>query len=381
MEFDPVLDGHAPSTFAFVDPTGLSTCDWTPKGARPAPWQDLYGRMAKNRGSVFVCPPEWVMTPGVFRSHCSTASGAIAPLNLSLLGTGAVASLACTGLALNEAQHGAALAFMLIAIAIISMLAGHFISTRHSRDVLAARNLDQVVEVTDPTRNLRSLAAMTTDELVDTMGGTPQSARSELYEMARSEASGPGIIDAADALPRYLSSPSPARPTAAQRWTEAREQFEAVEVAWEAIICDPLAALDHAALLDVTITRTGTFVEHLDDTKHLLRRLGDHVPDAQTDLVEFETAVRRTASAWAEAKRHAAHLDIESLPAHERPHADRARKALALMLDEDATDGERLNAAREVEKALARVKSVILPDRARGVIENVKRLAIEAAPA
>lgn len=375
MEFDPVLSGpdhNQPRTPEFVDPTGLASCpDWMILPEHEA----FAARLLATPDSVFACPPSWNYTPRDFKALCDEATYNGGLLN-AMTYVGGMVSVIAMALCIFVGDPPTAIPFAMVLIGFGVTKWRLEAARSEARRRLKALDLDQVIEVTQPSSHLRSFAGMDAEELTFNLVRPINGALREVWEIAQSEARSP--VPSIRHDPPATTSPHRTASTTDQRWTAARAAFENVESDWEAIVCDPLAALNHAALLDITRPRTATFVEQFDDTKHLLRRLGDDVPH-EGDLDAFETAVRRSVSAWAEAKRHAAHLDIESLPEHEQSHADRARKALMLAMDTEAEPGERINAAREVEKALARVKSIVLPERALGAIEDVKRLAIEAA--
>lgn len=72
------------------------------------------------------------------------------------------------------------------------------------------------------------------------------------------------LIDRATGLPkRRVGSGSRAAAGLDARWRTALARYETVLTEWGAIVSDPLSALEHCALLDVTQPRTAAFVEAL----------------------------------------------------------------------------------------------------------------------
>lgn len=182
------------------------------------------------------------------------------------------------------------------------------------------------------------------------------------------------------------SPPAPKPTTMAGRWADAVARFEAVEKEWDEIVTDPLAALDHAPLLDMRLmpdgstSRTGLFVEAFGKAKDLRARHAAHSPatgpEDRADVIEFEDATRAAAIAWTEAKRWAKHVGINSLPESERDIARRARKALKKAMHDLTPIEEAITAAETAARLLRSIHSVVLPEKAMLQIEAKARKAI-----
>lgn len=198
------------------------------------------------------------------------------------------------------------------------------------------------------------------------------------------------VVPAASASqpePLAPAAPPAHKPTTmAGRWADALARFEVVEKEWEAIVTDPLAALDHAPLLDMrlmpdgSVSRTGIFLEAFGKAQDLQRRHAAHSPatgpEDRADVVEFEDAARAAAAAWTEAKRWAKHVGINSLPESERDIARRARAALKKAMHEFTPIEEAITAAETAARLLKSIHTVVLPEKAMLQIETKARKAI-----
>jgi hypothetical protein len=185
---------------------------------------------------------------------------------------------------------------------------------------------------------------------------------------------------------RTATRPAAKPTTMAGRWADALARFEVVEKEWEEIVTDPLAALDHAPLLDMrlmpdgSMSRTGIFLEAFGKAQDLQRRHAAHSPatgpEDRADVVEFEDAVRAADVAWTEAKRWAKHVGIDSLPESERDIARRARAALKKAMHEFTPIEEAITAAETAARLLKSIHTVVLPEKAMLQIETKARKAI-----
>lgn len=189
------------------------------------------------------------------------------------------------------------------------------------------------------------------------------------------------VVDRATGRPRPRTQPVPHRPaTLAARWTAALDRYETVITEWGAIAGDPLSALEHSALLDVSQPRTAAFVEALGRAQDRHAVLGSDVPRDRADVAEFEDLARRAADAWAHARRHAAHVGYGWMPDEDRALAERADTLLRLAADTSASPHERVAAAEQATKVLRSLYAVVLPEPALEVIAAQRRLEFDAQP-
>jgi hypothetical protein len=164
-----------------------------------------------------------------------------------------------------------------------------------------------------------------------------------------------------------------------ERLRRARARYDTVADEWGAICTDPLAALDNAALLDVTNSRTAAFIEAYGRAQDATAVIG--VRTASTEHTsEYEDLVRGVEIAWSEARRHAERVGYEWLPAPERDLARKAAALLARAADETASCHERASAAEKAASILRRIETVLLPEPALQAIEQASRLALPGAP-
>lgn len=161
-----------------------------------------------------------------------------------------------------------------------------------------------------------------------------------------------------------------------EQWRDAWTRWCAIDDAWTDLMCDPLAALNHAELLDMTLPRTGAFVTSYADTRQAMTgRTSATVP---ADLSHLLRLVNETEDAWVEARDHAEHAGYAWLPEAERAKAATAEKALTRALDTRLSMGERANAAEQASRLLAEVTTVQMPKQARGELAHIARKAIES---
>jgi hypothetical protein len=102
------------------------------------------------------------------------------------------------------------------------------------------------------------------------------------------------------------------------------------------------------------------------------------MPRDRADVVEFEDLARRVADAWADARRHAAHVGYGWMPDKDRALAERADTLLRLAADTSASLHERVAAAEQATKVLRSIHSIVLPEPALEVIASQRRPALEA---
>lgn len=186
-------------------------------------------------------------------------------------------------------------------------------------------------------------------------------------------------VDRATGEPLPRPRPVPHRTgTLADRWTAALARYDTVMTEWGAIASDPLSALEHSALLDVTQPRTAAFVEALGRAQDRHAVLGSDLPSDRAEVVEFEDLARRVADAWTHARRHAAHVGYGWMPDKDRALAERADTLLRLAADTSASLQERVAAAEQATKVLRSLYAIVLPEPALEVIASQRRLALEA---
>lgn len=161
------------------------------------------------------------------------------------------------------------------------------------------------------------------------------------------------------------------------RWDDALTAHDRVVDAWTDIICNPLAALEHSTLLDVTQPRTATFIETYGDVQDLRALHGQTFPVGdEAAAKEYLSAVRKACEAWDEAVRHSKHVGFDWLPDTEAAHARKAAALLVTANDEGATTSERATAANMASERLSKVKSFLLPALALHELETRKRLEL-----
>ena len=142
--------------------------------------------------------------------------------------------------------------------------------------------------------------------------------------------------------------------------------------AWADMICDPLNALTHSALFDVTQARTAAWVEAYGE---LADTFGE--PDTRyEDDPQYRRMVGKAERAWEQARRYAEHMSYRWLPQDQAKRARQAETLLRTASDETATLHERSLAAAKAAELLQNVTAFILPAPASATIEHVIRQQI-----
>ena len=162
------------------------------------------------------------------------------------------------------------------------------------------------------------------------------------------------------------------------KWEQAQGTHAEIANAYADLRLDPVAAIDHMALWDVTDPITAKFTETYGKASDLGGLGAATVPAADSVVSEYAEAVAAAKIAWDAAVAHAQRRGTECLPAPERANADRARKLLLRSRNAAASEAERALAADRAADLLEGLRKVIMPDEMRFELEATKRLALTA---
>lgn len=165
-----------------------------------------------------------------------------------------------------------------------------------------------------------------------------------------------------------------------QRWADAVARHDRISDAWADIITDPLAALDHSLLLDVTQPRTAKFIETYGRAQDLRALHGTTYPTKDEVVADYLSIVRQTDEAWSDAVRHARHVHLAWLPESEAKRVRQASALLATAADKSQPMHLRADSAAKAAELLAKVTSFYLPEPSATAIETQARLALPAGP-
>jgi hypothetical protein len=165
-----------------------------------------------------------------------------------------------------------------------------------------------------------------------------------------------------------------------QRWADAVACHDHISDAWADIITDPLAALDHSLLLDVTQPRTAKFIEAFGRAQDLRALHGTTYPTKDEVVADYLSIVRQADEAWSDAVRHARHVHLAWLPEGEAKRVRQASALLATAADESQPMHLRADSAAKAAELLAKVTSFYLPEPSATAIETQARLALPAGP-
>lgn len=234
---------------------------------------------------------------------------------------------------------------------------------RRSRSFLTTLPLEQVVQVPNPSELLLELVRDDDRSLAGRQAVWAEAQRC--------------LEDPTRALPG-----SALRKSAAQTWADAAARYERVTTEWEDLLLDPLAALEHSVLLDVTKPRTAAFIAAYGKAKDAHDRHANRSANSAPGLTavdEFADLARGAETTWDAAKQWAAHVGYDWLPEAERADAILADKLLRLAADEATAPAERVSAAERATAVLRRIHTIVLPEPALELLARHSRGELSAS--
>lgn len=162
-----------------------------------------------------------------------------------------------------------------------------------------------------------------------------------------------------------------------ERWVTAKANLDSINLAWGDLCADPLSALDHSALLDVSQKRTKDFMDSLSASTDFMSIASRH---KRTDRIvgQLESHVRETKINWDEAQRYSSQVGTDWMTPEEQKIAKTARGLLELAMDPGATMAERANAAGQAQKMLNKLVSIAVPPPSMLMLERLTALQLDA---
>lgn len=379
------------------------------------------------------CPPEWDVTPTeyttwvarveAYRDRRHSNAGVEEPVPgeavMHVAGAaGNVAGWSLLGMWMATSPHPAVALMMLLIGAATTW--GAWVATRHGLAVAASNRLaelpeghskvalsigrEQVNEAMkelpsrpDPAVRRESLRRLWADAQVQEAARKRKEAEAALKRAAEEKAAAISSAKAAKATAGkdayqariraleealrdkiVLDNPLPEEQSSstAELLELATARHDRVAQAWGAVISDPLNALDHASLFDVSDARTAKFVTAYGELEDLRSIHREGIPDRLVD--EYVTKTRECERLWEDAYAYSTKRGIDFLPAGERDLARKASRLLALAANESAPLPERAQAAERAAELLNKITAVTLPEASRMQISALTRLAITA---
>lgn len=200
----------------------------------------------------------------------------------------------------------------------------------------------------------------------------------------------PTIGRASFTLPRGRATDSPApeaKPSvaAAHRgdldsfeaslWDRARARHERISEAWTELITEPLNALTHSSLFDVSVPKTAAFIEAYGEVQDMASIFAGQCPKPAV-LERYDRAVRQAEALWAAALDYAERRSYSWLPPEEQRHARLADKLLRQAADESLSHLTRMNYAKKAAALLEKIYTIKLPTEMKLELETRTRLAL-----
>lgn len=163
------------------------------------------------------------------------------------------------------------------------------------------------------------------------------------------------------------------------RWNAAVAKHDAMAEEYATLRLDPIAAIDHMALWDVTDPFTEKFTlayGKISDT----RSLHLNTAPTQAEIVDAYAAdVDAAHLTWVNARDHAHDHGIEVLSPENQTKARRAKASLKIAANEAATEHERRQAAETAADLLASLRDIRFPAETHKAIVATSRKEIAAA--
>lgn len=163
------------------------------------------------------------------------------------------------------------------------------------------------------------------------------------------------------------------------RWNAALAKHDAMADEYATLRLDPIAAIDHMALWDVTDPFTEKFTlayAKVADT----RSLHLNTAPTQAEIVDAYAAdVDAAHLAWVNARDHARDHGIEVLSPENQTKARRAKASLKIAANDAATEHERSVAAETAADLLASLRDIRFPAETSKAIVAAARKQITAA--
>lgn len=154
------------------------------------------------------------------------------------------------------------------------------------------------------------------------------------------------------------------------RWGSKTESLNKINEDWGNLAADPLNALDHSTLLDVSNPKTAAFIDAssaANDYESIMKNR-TRTPE---NVAEFERLVRVADRTWRDAQRYSSQVGTSWMSDPEKKVAGKARNLLQLALDERAPMAERVSAAVNAQEQLKKLLSIAMPEKAQEKITEI----------
>ena len=162
--------------------------------------------------------------------------------------------------------------------------------------------------------------------------------------------------------------------------TSHKQTHQQVTEAWTNMITDPLNALTHPALFDVSNPKTAAWIEAYGQLQDHHQLNQHNYPTNPTAATEYARLVRHAKQAWDDAYTYARKTSDDWLPTEEAAAARRAIKLLRTAADETATLAERSLAAKKAAELIDSILTISLPAETVNIVLRATEKRQIAAP-
>ena len=177
-----------------------------------------------------------------------------------------------------------------------------------------------------------------------------------------------------DSLRRALATPStqeqvtgPAGQEQGQEQVRVRlrntlASFETICCAYDDLLLDPFAVLEHAQLLDPANAHTAAFLTSYGEALDTRAGLGPHEDVTLAQVQDLERLVREADQAWQRARTAAARVRFDFLAPADARRARHAHQLLVMAAHESGELGERAAAAEKAAGLLRAISGIVIPE-------------------
>lgn len=165
----------------------------------------------------------------------------------------------------------------------------------------------------------------------------------------------------------------------AERWAHAVAKHLAIKDAYADILCDPIKALTHAALFDITQPLVERFHLTYAKCQDLHEVHGDTAPDDAAVVAEYADAVRHARLLFDDAVGYAAKVGYQWMPEGDKAAARKAVGLFTTAADDAATGPERAAAAVKGKELVASMTSVRWRPETVAAVDLLARRALSEA--
>lgn len=161
-------------------------------------------------------------------------------------------------------------------------------------------------------------------------------------------------------------------------WDQAIARHMAIKESYAILLGDPIAALTHSALWDVSNARTQAFHVAYTRVQDIYALTGDACPVDRALVEDYAADVRKAETLWEDAVAHSEQLGYDWMPHEDKTAARRATAMLKTAANSAASEAERALAAAKAKELIESIVAVRLKTETLTALAASVRLALPA---